>query len=70
MDGNARPFHTPPIPGERDPGNLTKREPGAVSGRSTGEDIPPRSHQPWLDEITASEHAHEGGLPGKKRMKK
>ena len=59
-----------PIPGERDPGNLTSREPGAVGGRSTGVDIPPTSQLPWLDEVTSNEHAHEGGLPGKKTPKK
>jgi len=72
MAGESRPFHTSdkPIPGERDPGNLTSREPGAVGGRSTGADIPPTSQLPWLDEATANEHAHEGGLPGKKSLKK
>ena len=54
------------IPGERDPSNLTHREPGSIGGRFTGEDIPPSSHLPWLDEATASEHAHEGGLPANK----
>ena len=50
-----------PIPGERDPHNLTTREPGAVGGRSTGADIPPDDHLPWLDDVTAEEHAREGG---------
>lgn len=56
-------LHTPhdPIPGERDPGNLTRREPGAVSGQFAGADIPPSDHQDWLDEVTAIEHAREGG---------
>ena len=57
-----------PIPGERDPGNLTKREPGSMGGRSAGEDIPASSHLPWLDDVTASEHAHEGGLPANKTL--
>ena len=66
MSEGGRPFHTPhtPIPGERDPDNLTSREPGAVGGQFTGADIPPESHLEWLDEATAEEHAHEGGLPG------
>ena len=50
-----------PIPGERDPSNLTSREPGSMGGRFTGEDIPPATHLPWLDEITAHEHEVEGG---------
>ena len=58
-----------PIPGERDPANLTTREPGAVGGQFTGADIPPDEHLPWLDPITADEHAHEGGLSDKKTKK-
>jgi hypothetical protein len=56
-----------PIPGERDPGNLTSRQPGAVGGRFTGADIPPSNRQPWLDDATANEHALEGGKPRKKK---
>ena len=55
-----RPPHQP-IPGERDPANLTTREPGAVGGQFAGADIPPTAHQEWLDEVTATEHAREGG---------
>jgi hypothetical protein len=68
-----RPFHTSqdPIPGERDPGNLTKREPGAVSGQFAGADIPRSDHQEWLDEVTTTEHVLEGGgadaLKGRKK---
>jgi hypothetical protein len=58
-----------PIPGERDPDNLTTREPGAVGGRFTGADIPPDDHLPWLDRATAEEHAREGGLSKKKAKK-
>ncbi|HET9192221.1 MAG TPA: hypothetical protein VFO21_05045 [Vicinamibacterales bacterium] len=58
-----------PIPGERDPHNLTTREPGAVGGQFTGADIPPEDHLPWLDRITAEEHAREGGLSGKQAKK-
>ena len=50
-----------PIPGERDPGNLTTRQPGSVGGQFTGADIPSDEHLPWLDEATAREHVHEGG---------
>ena len=70
MAETSRPRAThQPIPGERDPDNLTTREPGAVGGQFTGADIPPEEHLPWLDRSTAEEHAHEGGLPGKKRTK-
>ena len=72
MSRNDRPFHTPhePIPGERDPGNLTTREPGSVGGRATGEDIPPAKHLSWLDDVTADEHANEGGLPATMTLKR
>ena len=71
MKNDERPFPPhEPIPGERDPGNLTSREPGAMGGRSTGEDIPPTEHLSWLDDATADEHAHEGGLPAKETLKK
>ena len=59
-----------PIPGERDPGNLTSRQPGAVGGRFTGADIPATTQQPWLDDATANEHALEGGKTKKKRTTK
>lgn len=72
MAANERPGHTPhePIPGERDPGNLTKRQPGGVGGGFAGEDIPASDHLPWLDDVTATDHAHEGGLPIKKKTGK
>lgn len=54
-----------PIPGERDPSTLTKREPGAVSGQFSGADIPPAEHLDWLDDDTVHEHELEGG--GKKK---
>jgi|SoiMethySBSTD1v2_1073268.scaffolds.fasta_scaffold00272_36 hypothetical protein len=56
----SHPPHQP-IPGERDPTNLTTREPGAVGGQFAGGDIPPSDHQEWLDEATATEHEVEGG---------
>jgi hypothetical protein len=58
-----------PIPGERDPENLTGREKGAMGGQFTGADIPQESHLPWLDTITAEEHAREGGLSEKQAKK-
>ena len=58
-----------PIPGERDPDNLTTREPGAVGGQFTGADIPPEDHLPWLDPVTAEEHAREGGMSEKQAKK-
>jgi hypothetical protein len=71
MANESRSSHAAhqPIPGERDPHNLTTREPGAVGGQFTGADIPPEDHLPWLDEITAEEHAREGGLSGKQAKK-
>ena len=67
-DESRSPATHQPIPGERDPHNLTTREPGAVGGQFTGADIPHEDHLPWLDPTTADEHAHEGGS-GKKRKK-
>src|SRR5688572_18191787 len=54
MTIESRPPRAPhqPIPGERDPHNLTTREPGAVGGQFTGADIPPADHLPWLDRVT------------------
>ena len=61
-DENKRnPKHHEPIPGERDPGNLTTRQPGSVGGQFTGADIPSTEHLPWLDEATVKEHVQEGG---------
>lgn len=49
-----------PIPGERDPQNLTHREAGAIAGVFTGADTP--SPDPaWVDDDTRREHAVEGG---------
>ena len=59
-----------PIPGERDPGNLTTRQPGSLGGQFTGADIPPDDHLPWLDDQTATEHVMEGGGKKKKRTTK
>jgi hypothetical protein len=63
-DGRRVPFDTPqhvPIPGERDPTTLTHREPGAMGGRLTGEDVPSPDPSVVLDEKTAREHRREGG---------
>ena len=59
-----------PIPGERDPGNLTTRQPGSLGGQFTGADIPPEGHLPWLDDQTAAEHVMEGGGKKKRTTKK
>jgi len=56
---DARPSHGP-IPGERDPTNLTHREPAAIGGEFAGADIPPVA-PPWLDETIANDHIREGG---------
>lgn len=70
-DDPRRPHTThDPIPGERDPGNLTRRQPGSVGGQFSGADIPTKDRQPWLDEATANEHALEGGKRRKKRTTK
>ena len=55
-----------PIPGERDPANLTHREPGTFGGKFAGADTPPPSRSAWLDDATAFEDAWEGGgnVPG------
>jgi hypothetical protein len=50
-----------PIPGERDPNNLTHREPGAIGGHFTGADTPAPDPHAWLDDVTAGEHEKEGG---------
>lgn len=47
------------IPGERDATTLTHREPGAIGGRFSGDDL--QSSPGWIDEATAREHEHEGG---------
>ena len=72
MANESTPPHKPhePIPGERDPGNLTSRQPGSLGGRPTGADIPPVEHLPWLDDATANEHAAEGGKRKKRTTKK
>ena len=62
------PLSNPMIPGERDPGNLTHREPGAVGGQFTGGDIPDASPD-WLDEVTARERAREGGGADEQRRR-
>ena len=70
-DSSSQPKPHEPIPGERDPGNLTSRQPGSVGGQFTGADIPPTDRLPWLDDQTASEHVLEGGgQPKKKRTTK
>jgi hypothetical protein len=59
-----------PIPGERDPGNLTHREPGAVGGQFAGADIPSGETGWALDEQTSFEHALEGGGDAARRARR
>ena len=49
-----------PIPGEREPGNLTHRELGSMGGQFAGADIP-RTGGGTMDARTALERAREGG---------
>ena len=69
-ESSPQPKPHEPIPGERDPGNLTSRQPGSVGGQFTGADIPPDAHLPWLDAQTESEHVLEGGGKKKRTTKK
>lgn len=60
--GTSKPAHPPthePIPGEYDRTTLTHREPGAMAGSISGEDLV--SSQQWIDKDTAREQAHGGG---------
>jgi hypothetical protein len=66
-DPSPQPKPHEPIPGERDPGNLTSRQPGSIGGQFTGGDIPPTDHLPWLDDQTAGEHVIEGGGKAKRK---
>ena len=59
-----------PIPGERDPSNLTSRQPGSVGGQFAGGDIPPSDHLEWMDDQTTTEHVIEGGGKKKRTTKK
>jgi len=53
------PVHEP-IPGERDPHNLTHREAGSM-GTPFGDHTPPQDPHAWLDEPTAHDRMLEGG---------
>lgn len=58
---SSKPTHPPthePIPGEYDRTTLTHREPGAMAGSISGEDLV-SSRQ--IDAETAREQAHGGG---------
>jgi hypothetical protein len=55
----AAPVHEP-IPGERDPHNITHREPGAM-GSAFGQDMPIADPHVMLDEATAHDRMLEGG---------
>lgn len=48
-----------PIPGEYDATTATHREPGAIGGRFSGDDLV--SSPDWIDAQTAREEAHGGG---------
>ena len=62
-------LHHEPIPGERDSTTLTHREPGAIGGRPTGDDVPSPDPQTWIDDQTAFEHAKEGGGSAARRRR-
>jgi hypothetical protein len=56
----AQPIaHEPMIPGEHDNTTLTHREPGAIGGAFSGDDLV--SSRTWIDADTAREQAHGGG---------
>ena len=59
-----------PIPGARETDTLTHREPGAIGGQFTGEDVPAPRRQDWLAEDTAVDRALEGGGGSVKRAKR
>ena len=63
-------LHNEPIPGERDSTTLTHREPGAIGGRPSGDDLISPDRHAWLDEQTAFEHAKEGGGGTVKRSRR
>ena len=62
--------HDGPIPGERDPHNLTHRQPGAASGQFAGADIPQADHLEWMDDKTVVDRLHEGGGSNARHMRK
>jgi hypothetical protein len=49
------------IPGERDAGTLTFREPGAIGGQFNGADLPQTPIDAMLDDDTIHDHEIEGG---------
>lgn len=49
------------IPGERDAGTLTHREPGAIGGAFNGADLPAVPIDAMLDDETIHDHEIEGG---------
>ena len=50
-----------PIPGERDRGTLTHRQPGAMAGSFNGEDAVPDGLEETLDQKTKHDRELEGG---------
>ena len=49
------------IPGERDPGTLTHRQPGAIGGIFSGADTPPADANHVMDDATIRDRTLEGG---------
>jgi hypothetical protein len=54
-----------PIPGERDPGTLTSREPGGI-GTLSGAELPQVDPRAWLTEEDIDELRREGGATSRK----
>jgi hypothetical protein len=49
------------IPGERDPENLTVRQPGSIGGRASGADTPSTDPHHVMDDATIHDRTLEGG---------
>jgi hypothetical protein len=57
-----------PSPGERDPGTLTMREPGAI-GTASGAQLPQGDARAWLSDDDAEEMRRDGGGLSNKRTR-
>jgi hypothetical protein len=53
-----------PIPGERDESTRTRRQPGSIGGRFSGEDTPPTDPAHVMDDATRHDRELEGGGDG------
>jgi hypothetical protein len=53
-----------PIPGERDESTRTRRQPGSIGGRFSGEDTPPTDSANLMDDATRHDRELEGGGDG------